>query len=128
MYSLTRSVWRCRRHPCTSQRPQPRALTCGVRHDFISLEQKPEIHDSADEHEQQREHERELDELGASLGIDTRASYRNHRAATAPAEIGSAYGNRGLEAVRKVRPGMGCRPAMRQKIKHPHRFLTICIK
>jgi len=42
--------------------------------------------------------------------------------------MGSAYGNRGLEAVRKVRPGMGCRPAMRQKINKPHKFFTICIK
>ena len=97
-----------------SQRSQPGPFPRGIGHHLVALEKEAEVDDAADEHQQQRQHERELHELGAPLGTDAQGSYRNHRAATVPAEMGSAYGSRGLEAVRKVRPGMGCRPAIRQ--------------
>ena len=49
------------------------AFARGVGQHLLALEEQPEIDDAAEHQEQDRQDERELDELGASLGPHARS-------------------------------------------------------
>ena len=74
----------------------PRPLTGGVGDDLVPLEREAEIDNAGDDHEQQRQGQRELHErCAALLPVHGRGSYRSHSTATAPTVMGKAYGSRG---------------------------------
>jgi hypothetical protein len=66
-----------------------RAFPRRIRHHVIPLKQQPEV-DDAEEHEQhQRQHDRELDELGSRFRgpVARPTSQRSHIVTTVPARI-----------------------------------------
>jgi len=103
---------------------RPGPFPRGVGDDFVPLEDEPEIDDTRQYDEQQRQREGELHQRGAALTPShVRRSYRSHSTTTAPAVIGKAYGSRGPCPVRSVNSGWGCTPMTRQNINSPQTLL-----
>ena len=82
------------------QHRKARPFARRVGHDLLPLQQQPEVDDAAEDQQQQRQHERELDEFGAGLRSNDAQEAappqvrshrtRSHSVANAPSAIGSA--------------------------------------
>ena len=82
---------------------------------------------------QHRQHQRELDELGARFARPRRSPrprphHRSHNITTVPTRIGTAYASRGPRLVASVSSGNGLSPLTRQCASSSHTLLNAVLR
>ena len=106
------------------------AFARGVRHHLPSPEHHPEVEDPRYDHQQDRRHNRHLDELSPALatGPSSKSHYRSHNVTIVPTSIGIANASRGALPCSSVSDAIGRGPTTDQYASSPRKLRSAVVR